>query len=156
MVAKSRFVSVILVCLIVSLNSSCEKMDESGFLDVSYHQVTDVKQYCQGICEDSFDWENHEIGIMGYIPDIENDATLEEYKSGSHIFLSDIRNGIIVDIKIQEGLNEIFDTLYTLQKTDKLYIQGIARSVMASDGQNCEKGVFIDLYGIENVKINSQ
>lgn len=155
MVVKSKQFKI-LVCLLSIFILSCEKMDESGFLDMPYHNVADVKQYCQGACEGSYDWENHEIGIEGYIPDIENDNTMQDYLVDGHFFLSDIRNGMIIDIKIQDGLDEIFDTLFTLQKTDKFFIKGVARAITATDGKKCEKGVYIDLYGMENLKVNLQ
>ena len=156
MAAKSKQYSKLLLCVLGIFLFSCEKMDESGFLDNPYHKVADVKQYCQGACEESYDWENHQIGIEGHIPDIENDNTLQDYKAESHFYLADIRNGMIIDIKIQDGINDIFDTLFKLQKTDKFFIQGVARAISATDGKKCEKGVFIDLYGLGNLKVNKQ
>jgi len=154
MAVRSRQYLKILAGLFAIFLFSCEKLDESGFLDIPYNNVSDVKHYCHGACEEMYDWENHEIGIEGHIPDIENDNTMQEYKADGHFYLSDIRNGMIIDIRIQDGLDEIFDTLSTLQKTDKLFIQGVARAILASDGKKCEKGVFIDLYGLENININ--
>ncbi len=154
MAVKSKQYYRILICLLSIFLLSCEKLDETNFLDIPYHYVADIKQYCQGACEETYDWENREFGIEGHIPDIENDITMQGYKEESHFYLSDIRNGMIIDIKIQDGLNEIFDTLFTLQKTDKLFIRGVARAISATDGKKCEKGVFIDLYGLENININ--
>ncbi len=156
MAVKSKQYLIILLGLFGIFLFSCEKLDESGFLDMPYNKVADVKQYCSGACEEIYDWENYEIGIEGHIPDIENDNTMQEYKAEGHFYLSDIRNGMIIDIRIQDGLDKIFDTLFTLQKTDRLFIQGIARAITATDGKKCAKGVYIDLYGMENLKVNLQ
>lgn len=154
MVERSKQYYKIVLCLFGLFLFSCEKLDETGFLDIPYHNVSDVKEYCHGACETLYDWENHTISVIGHIPDIDNENTMQEYKDGGHFYLSDIRNGMIIDIRIQEGLDEIFDSLNTLQKTDEFFIQGVARAISASDGKKCEKGVFIDFYGLENLEVN--
>jgi hypothetical protein len=116
--------------------------------------VADVKEYCQGACENKYDWENNEIGIKGYIPGITNMEIMNDYKSQARFYLEDMRNGMFVSIKVQDNMNDIFDRLMGLEKNDKLFIKGIARPILASDGTKCEKGVFIDIYELENMKVN--
>jgi hypothetical protein len=156
MAGKSKYYHKSILCIVAIFLLSCEKLDESGFLDIPYHTVADVKQYCQGACEESYDWENSEIGVQGYIPGITDSQTMQDYKAEGHFFLSDIRNGMLLEIKIQSGLNDIFDTLSSLRKTDEIFIKGFARPITASDGTKCQKGVFIDINGLENIMIHTQ
>jgi len=133
---------------------SCEKIDEAGFMDVPYHQIADVKEYCQGACENLYDWENKKIGVKGYIPGIWDTEVMNDYKSSARFYLEDIRNGMFISIKVDNNLDDIFDSLMVLQKQDEIFIKGIARPVTANDGTKCEKGVFIEIYDLENIKVN--
>jgi hypothetical protein len=133
---------------------SCEKIDEAGFMDVPYHEVADVKEYCQGACESAYDWENKKIGVKGYIPGITDTEVMNDYKSSARFYLEDIRNGMFISIKVENNLNDIFDSLMLLQKNDRLFIKGIARPVTANDGTKCEKGMFMEISQLENIEVN--
>lgn len=154
MVKRNKTYPILFLLLMVFIQISCEKTDESGFLDNPYHHVADVKEYCNGACETLYDWENADIGIKGHIRGINNTETMNQYRTSAHFFLEDVRNGMFAEIKVKDNIDIIFDTLMVLQKNDQLFIKGIARSILATDGTKCKKGVFIDLCELENIKLN--
>lgn len=149
---NNRYIAVILAlfCGFVS----CSKLDETLVLNEDYLSVADALEYCQGNCNQVMDWEDSEILVSGNIPDVTNDSIMMNYFEKSRFYLADIRNGMFIEILVEDDKDAIFEKISNLDKKDKVYIKGTTSSVIVSEGDDCQKGVVINLVHSDNININ--
>jgi hypothetical protein len=143
-----------LVLLILLFASACAPEEDSLVLNKEYLHVADVLQYCQGTCTGELDWENNAILTMGHVIDIENDSTRMDYYEQSRFFLLDVRNGMFLEVRVPEERDAVFEILFSVGKQDRVYIDGIAASIIVNEGNDCQKGVVIELSKAENIQVN--
>jgi len=140
--------------ILFQLLLSCTKQDENLILNEDFLFVADVLEYCQGPCSEFLNWENNEILVKGYIPNVANDSIVQEYYDQGRFYFSDIRNGMFMEIRVKEDTDAIFEILNEIQKKDMVFIRGIAESVIVNEGNECTKGVIIELTKSENINTN--
>lgn len=133
---------------------SCSKENEPLELNEDYLHVADVMEYCQGSCTDVLEWEGSEILLKGHIPDVENDSVVMEYYNSSRFYLSDIRNGMFMEVRVMQDKDAIFEILFSLGKQDMCFIMGTTESVIVNEGNECMKGVVVEIVKSENIIIN--
>lgn len=139
---------------IVLILSGCTKEDAPIVLNEDYLQVADALQYCQGSCTETLLWEGNEILLKGHIPNIEDDSVMQDYYAGSRFYLSDIRNGMFLEVRVEGEKDAVFEILYTVSKQDMVFIRGTAESLIVNEGNECLKGLIIELVLSEDIKIN--
>lgn len=133
---------------------ACSKLDEHLVLDKTYLFVADVLEFCQGGCNEKLDWESSTILIKGMVMDAGDDAAMLRNYQDDRFYISDIRNGMFMEVRVIGDKDEIFEILYGLNKKDMIFIEGTAESVIVNEGNECMKGVIIELAHPENIKIN--
>jgi len=133
------------VLLFVIFISACNKEQESIILDDRFLTVADAFQYCQGSCETTYVWENSSIQVKGYILNFNNDSIRLDYYSKSKFFLQDIRNGMYIEIRIDENKDPIFEKIWPADHKNLFYIKGTAVAVTATNNGDCTKGVVVSL-----------
>ena len=151
MKARNKTIFTILLFVILIASYSCKKEQASLELAKDYLFVADIQQYCQGNCNETSDWEMKAILAKGHVMGIENDSLMQDYYNNMHFYLKDIRNGIFIEIRIKGDKAGIFSKLYAGQKTDMLFLKGKAEAVTATSGEDCTKGVVIDLFGANDI-----
>lgn len=148
-----RLINIIFAGLYFLL-PACEELQEPLVLDEDYLQVADVLENCQGSCQGSLSWENSPVWIQGFVPDVENDSILNEYQNDARFYLTDIRNGMFLDIRVEGDVDAIFQFLSGVTKNDRFFIRGVAESIIANQGSECTKGVVVVLSDVSNLDIN--
>jgi len=151
---KNNIVYIAGLLILFQLFFSCAKQDENLVLNEEFLFVADVLEYCQGACKDLLDWENNEILVKGHVRDVKNDSVMLVYFEEGRFFLSDVRNGMFMEIRVEEDKDAIFEVLFGIQKNDMVFIRGIAESVIVNEGNECTKGVIIELTKSDNININ--
>ena len=141
----------LIISLLILLGFSCSKDQDVLILDSEYLSVSDLLQYCQGSCNQTYHWEYNPAMVMGHIKDIGNVNTMQNYYENNRFFLFDIRTGINMEIKISDDKDAIFDMINTGIKTDLFYIKGIAEPLTAFTGDGCTKGMVLNLNQHENI-----
>jgi hypothetical protein len=133
---------------------ACDKLEEPLVLDEVYLQVADVLEHCQGPCQGSLPWENNTVLVKGYFPEVENDSILNEDKNKARFYLTDIRNGMFIEIRVDGDVDAVFQFLSGIMKKDRLYIRGMTESIIANQGSECTKGVIVVLSDVSDLAIN--
>jgi len=131
--------------------SSCQKEQQPMIFDEDYLKVADILHYCQGSCDETFDWENKETVVLGHIMDIDNDSIKNEYLLKSKFYLLDVRNGMFMEVSITENKDPIFEKIWNAKKTDEFLIKGTLNAVYALDNDECFKGVNLLLNHPDNI-----
>lgn len=149
---KSKRLTYLFILALLFL--SCNKENEHIDLVAGYLFVSDVLEYCQGSCEVLYDWENSDVLVKGHVMNIQNDSIYNDYYNNSRIYLEDIRNGLFMEIRITDQLDDIFDILNQVQKQDEVYIKGKTSSISIIDDNSCKKGVYIELSESQHILIN--
>jgi hypothetical protein len=137
-----RNISKILILIFLIAGQSCDKGEEKLLLDQEYYSVSDLTRYCTGSCDETMDWENDVALVKGYVR-VENDSLMQDFYNKSLFYIEDIRTGLFMEIRITDDKDAIFNKLNSVQKTDMLYINGIATPVVAYDGDKCTKGMVL-------------
>lgn len=150
MIRKPKY----LVIFGLMLLYACSVEDDQLVLDTDYLHVADVLQYCQGSCSGTLDWEGSEILLQGHVPDVTNDSILNDYYNRSRFYLSDIRNGMFMEIRVEGDQDAIFQFLSGVGKQDQVYIRGQAESVILNEGDECLKGVIVELDNVMDISLN--
>lgn len=140
----------VLVLLLVFL-SACNKEQEPVILDADYMFVADVLQYCQGSCDDIYAWENSIVLVSGHILNFNNDSIRTEYYAKSKFYLQDIRNGMFIEVRIDENKDPIFEKIWPANHKNLFFIKGTAESVIATSSNDCTKGVVVSLIHPDNI-----
>ncbi|MCB0807252.1 MAG: hypothetical protein KDC05_15750 [Bacteroidales bacterium] len=146
----------VLFFLLLAIVCGCSKTGDSFYPDGQYHTVSDVVQYCSGSCDSENDWEGNDIRVKGHIRNRANDGIMNTYFAGSYFYLEDIRNGFFMEIRVVASKGDIFDRITQSIPADIFYITGKAVAVEVDDGENCEKGVIIELDNIDNILLNAE
>jgi hypothetical protein len=141
----------LLVLLLILLMGACDKEQETLILDVDFMTVADVLQYCQGTCDSKYSWENSTVLVEGYILNFSNDSVRQEYYTNSKFYLQDIRNGMFIEIRIDEHKDPIFEKIWPANHKNLFFIRGSAEPVIASSDGDCTKGVVISLIHPDNI-----
>jgi hypothetical protein len=141
----------LLVLLLVIVLSACNKEQEPLKLDADYMTVADVFQYCQGSCDFTYDWENSAVLVQGYILNFGNDSIRLDYYNNSKFYLQDIRNGMNIEVRVDDNKDPIFEKIWPANDKSLFYIQGTAEPVMATGGGGCTKGVVVSLTHPDNI-----
>lgn len=149
---RNRGLLAVLILLVSGF--SCTKESTELVLNQDYLPVADVLEYCQGSCDMLLGWEGTETVVKGHIPDISNDSSLQDYISNQRFYLSDIRNGMFMEIRIKGDEDAIFGILDMIGKQDMVFIRGTAEPVIVNEGNECLKGVVIELDQSTNIQIN--
>jgi len=136
-------ISKVFLFLLVLTALSCNKNEETLILDSVYFNVSDLSQYCSGSCDEIYDWENKPALVKGYVKGVENDSLMQEFYSKSLFYLEDIRTGVFIEIRITDDKDAIFGKLYSIQKTDMIYMKGVATPVISDGEGGCIKGMFL-------------
>ena len=145
----------IITGLLLIMVFSCSREEQEDLdLGMDYLHVSDVSKYCQGPCGDVLDWEEAVILVMGHIPDVENEASMNEAFTKKRFFLHDIRNGMFIKIMVTGDEDAVFQLLGSLTKQDEVFIQGRAQAVIVNDSDECVKGLVVNLDSSGNIKIN--
>ncbi len=140
----------VLVLSLVIL-SACNKEQEPVILDADYMSVADVYQYCQGSCENIYDWENSVVLVKGYILNFNNDSIRNDYYSKSKFYLQDIRNGMFIEVRIDENKDPVFEKIWPADQKNLFFIKGTAEPVIATSNGDCAKGVVVSLIHPDNI-----
>jgi hypothetical protein len=133
---------------------SCEKSNEQLILDDEFLNVADVLEYCQGSCDQELSWENSSVWVKGHVLDISNNSVLQDYIERERFFLLDIRNGMLIEVRVEDDKADIFNLLQTLGKQDKLFLKTTAIALVLNEGNACEKGVFLSVMSVEDIQVN--
>lgn len=141
----------LLVLFLVIVLSACNKEQEPFILDVDYMTVADVFQYCQGSCDIVYTWENSDVLVQGYILNFSNDSVRLDYYSRSKFYLQDIRNGMYIEVRVDDNKAPIFEKIWPANDKSLFYIQGTAEPVIATSDGDCTKGVVVSLTHPDNI-----
>lgn len=141
----------LLVLLAVSFLGACNKEQQPVILDADFMTVADVFQYCQGACDIIYDWENSDVLVQGYILNFSNDSIRQDYYLNSKFYLQDIRNGIFIEIRIDENQDAVFEKIWPADHKNQFFIRGATLPVTASSDGDCTKGVVVSLVHPDNI-----
>ena len=141
----------LLVLLLVIIISACNKEQEPIIMNADYMTVADVFQYCQGSCDNTYDWENSPLLVIGYILNFSNDSIRQDYYSQSKFYLQDIRNGMFIEIRIDDNKDPIFEKIWSANHKNLFFIKGTAEPVIADNNGDCIKGVVVSLVHPNNI-----
>ncbi|RLC22442.1 MAG: hypothetical protein DRH21_08495 [Deltaproteobacteria bacterium] len=149
---SKHIVIKLVVLLFVSFTSACNKEQEPLTLDADFMTVADVYQYCQGNCDTIYDWESSDVFVQGYILNFSNDSIRQDYYSNSKFYLQDIRNGMFIEIRINENRDAVFEKIWPADHKNQFFIKGTTEPVIASSDGYCTKGVVVSLIHPDNIK----
>lgn len=141
---------------ILLITIGCSKKEEMIDLEAGYHFVADLVQYCQGTCGEVESWEDNQAWVKGNIRDIDSETTLTNYYNEDRFYLEDIRNGMFMEVRIMLHKDEIFNEIRKAGKKDRFFIKGKVVPVYAYEGDNCKKGMVMELYSHEDLQINAE
>lgn len=144
-------VSKLLILLLVIILSACTKEQESVILDSDFLTVADVFQYCQGSCDKTYDWENSALLVKGYILNFNNDSIRLDYYSKSKFYLQDIRNGMYIEVRVDENKDPVFEKIWPADNKNLFFIKGTAEPLTATSNGDCTKGVVVSLIHPDNI-----
>jgi hypothetical protein len=151
-----KYLSIYSISLLslVMMIGSCSKEEEELVLDEGYLHVADALEYCQGSCNDMLDWEGAGIWVTGHVKGVDDDAVMQDYFTNNRFYLSDIRNGMFMEVRIEDDKEAIFAILYGINKTDRLFLKGTAEPVILNEGNECLKGVAITINSSLDINTN--
>lgn len=141
----------LLILILVFVLNACNKEQEPVILDSGYMTVADVFQYCQGSCDKVYDWEYSDVLVKGYILNFNNDSIRLEYYSTGKFYLQDIRNGIYLEVRIDNNKDPIFEKIWPADNKNLFFIKGTTEPVIASNNNDCTKGVVVALIHPDNI-----
>jgi len=141
----------LLVVLLVIVLNACNKEQEPLALDADYMTVADVFQYCQGSCDILYTWENSPVLVQGYILNFSNDSIRLDYYNNSKFYLQDIRNGMYIEVRVDDNKDPVFEKIWPANEKNLFYIQGTAEPVIATSDGECTKGVVVSLTHPDNI-----
>jgi len=147
---KAMVFKLLVLLLVITLNA-CNKEQEPVILDSNFMTVADVFQYCQGACDKTYDWENSPVLVKGHILNFNNDSIRLDYYAKSKFYLQDIRNGMYIEIRIDENKDPIFEKIWPADHKNLFFIRGTAESVTATSNGDCTKGVVVSLSHPDNI-----
>ena len=133
---------------------SCSTQEDDLDLAAGYLQVSDALEYCQGQCGEALGWEGSPILVKGHIPDVENEAAMEEAYAQGRIFLHDIRNGLFLEVQVTGDRDAVFHQLGTAARKDQVFLKGMAESVIVNEGNECMKGLVVVLTSAQDIQFN--
>ncbi len=151
----NRAMYILILALLCLGTLSCTKLQDDLDLDADYLHAADVLEYCQGNCNETLEWEGADILVKGYVPDVTDDAAMQELYQKQLFYLHDIRNGMFIEVRVVGDLDAIFAFLAGLIRTDQVFIHGTTKSVIVNEGNECLKGVVILIDHVEHIQINS-
>ena len=151
---KTTYRNILISMAMATAMLSCSVPDEDLALDRYYLPVTDALQYCQGDCEELLEWEGSELRVKGHIPDVEDEAAMNQAYTSARFYLHDIRNGMFMEIRTGSDKDAIFEYLGGLSKQDEVYIRGVAESVIVNEGDGCLKGLVMVINSVQDIEIN--
>jgi hypothetical protein len=151
---KIHEIHILILAFFFMGTASCTKQQDDLDLDADYLQVADVLEYCQGNCTEQPEWEGAEILVKGYVPDVADEALMQELYQKQLFYLNDIRNGMFIEVRVEGDLDAIFAFLAGLIKTDQVLVRGTSQSVIVNEGDECMKGVVILIDNVEHIQIN--
>lgn len=140
-----------LVLLLVLFSVACNKEQEPLVLDADFMTVADVFQYCQGSCDVIYNWESSPVLVKGYILNFNNDSIRQDYYTNSKFYLQDIRNGMFIEIRIDNNKDPIFEKIWLADHKNLFFIKGTAEPVIANSNGDCTKGVVVSLVHPDNI-----
>jgi hypothetical protein len=146
---------IIVTVILVSV-FACGEKQEMLILNKDYLTVADLLEYCQGSCDETSTWENQTVLVKGHVMDIESDSVINEYYEDSRFYLQDIRNGMYMEVRVQDNKEAIFNIIRSGKKTDLFYIEGTAAAVIANNDGECNKGVVVLLNQPGNIYFENQ
>ncbi len=135
----------LLILLLVIMISACTKEQEPIIMDADYMTVADVFQYCQGSCDNTYDWENSPILVKGYILNFNNDSIRLDYYSKSKFYLQDIRNGMYIEVRVEGNKDPVFEKIWPADQQSLFFIKGTTEPIIATSNGDCTKGVIVSL-----------
>jgi len=151
---KNSIVTMISILVLVLGTYSCTKQQDDLVLNANHLFVADALEYCQGSCSDQLEWEGAEILVKGHVRDAASDAVMLEYYNDERFYLSDVRNGMFLEVRVIANTDPVFAILFGLKKSDMIYLRGTSESVIVNEGNECMKGVVIEISAPEDIKIN--
>jgi len=131
--------------------SACNKEQQPLALDADFMTVADVFQYCQGSCNEIYNWENSAVLVQGYILNFSNDSIRLDYYSSSKFYLQDIRNGMFIEVRVDDNKDPVFEKIWPADDKNLFYIKGTAEPVIATIDGDCTKGVVVSLTHPDNI-----
>lgn len=135
----------LLVLFLIVFSSSCNKEEQTLVLNEDFLTVADLLQYCQGSCDETLDWEGNPAWVKGHILNFNNDSIKNKYYNDSSFLLQDIRNGMLMEIRVEENKYPVFEKIWPADHKNLFFIKGTAKSIIASDNGECTKGVILSL-----------
>lgn len=132
---------------------ACSKEEQTLVLDEDFLEVADLLQYCQGSCNETLDWEGKPAWVKGYILNFSNDSIKDEYYADSSFLLQDIRNGMSIEIRVEENKDPVFAKIWPADHKNLFFIKGTAKAVIATNSGECTKGVVLSLTNPEDINI---
>ena len=141
---KPYFFNIVMLCLLL-FSVSCNKEEQPLVLDKDFLTVADLLQYCQGSCDETLDWEGKPAWVKGYIMNFSNDSVRNKYYTDSSFLLQDIRNGMFIEIRVEENKDPVFEKIWPAGYKNLFFIKGTAKPVTATTNGECTKGVIVSL-----------
>jgi len=135
----------LLILVLIIFSSSCNKEEQTLVLNEDFLTVADLLQYCQGSCDETLDWEGNPAWVKGHILNFNNDSIKNKYYNDSSFLLQDIRNGMLMEIRVEENKYPVFEKIWPADHKNLFFIKGTAKSIIASDNGECTKGVILSL-----------
>jgi hypothetical protein len=149
-----RFYHPAIVCILIPIAIglvACNKEEQTLVLNEDFLTVADLLQYCQGSCDDILDWEGKPAWVKGHILSFSNDSIRNDYYVESSFLLQDIRNGMSMEIRVEDNKDPIFEKIWPADHKSQFYIKGTATAIVALSGNECTTGVVLTLTDPENI-----
>jgi hypothetical protein len=150
-----KYFIYVIIGLFILFTFSCSKDQQPLKLDSEYFSVSDLLQYCQGSCNETYDWEHNPAWVKGRIVDVQDTNTIQNYYDNDRFFLTDIRTGINMEIKISADRDAIINIIQNGIKTDIFYIKGKAEPMTAITDEGCTKGMRLSINDDTDLSINN-
>ena len=149
---KSDYLLLVFLLVLLFIGMiACNKDEQTLVLNEDFLEVADMLQYCQGSCDETLDWEGKPAWVKGYILNFSNDSIRTEYYTDSSFLLQDIRNGMLIEIRVEENKDPVFEKIWPADHKSLFYIKGTATAAVASSGNECTKGVLLILTDPEDI-----
>ena len=112
-ILKPWFLNILMLFLIL-FSIACNKEEQPLVLNKDFLTVADLLHYCQGSCDETLDWEGKPVWVKGYILNFSNDSVRNKYYTDSSFLLQDIRNGMYMEIRVEENKDPVFEKVINL------------------------------------------
>ncbi|MCB2221443.1 MAG: hypothetical protein KQI35_13670 [Bacteroidetes bacterium] len=150
----SKSLCIFIPGVIVLLFLGCSKTNDTLVLDQRYLNIADVVEFCTGSCDVEAPWEQSTVLLKGHLRDAMNDSVQADNRIKNRFYLVDIRNGMFIEIRVENDHDQVFDQLESAMKQDIIYVSGKANAVSAFDGSECTKGVVVLIMSTTDLLIN--